>query len=236
MKNFKVLIVEDEQLIAHSIKMMIEEICICVGIVSSYQSAKEFIQTNPVDLVVIDIRLYGEKTGIDLGNYINANHKIPMIFLTGSMENKTLNKIIQLSPAAYFAKPIQKINLQMAIELVAQKNNKNIYFLSAGKRVYRIDSNTLLYAKADHVYTSIFCVQENEIVIRKPLTTLIHELPQDWLIQINRSVAINPIHIKKQVNNIVYLLNKEFKVSTKYISNIEAFLPKHHQPKINIQL
>lgn len=226
MKNFKVLIVEDDQLIAHSVKMMIEEICICVGIECSYQSAKEFLQSNSVDLVIIDVRLYGNKTGLDLGEYMKKNFNIPFIFLTGSLENSTLERIIELSPVAYFAKPVHKINLQMAIEIVARKNNESLFFLSAGKDIFRIEYTSLLYAKADHVYTNLFFKNEKDIIIRKPLKTLISELPENWLIQINRSTAINPIQIEKVMHNNLFILGQEFKISANYIANTEEYLPK----------
>lgn len=224
MNNFKVLIVEDDQLIAHSIKLMIEEVCVCVGIEQSFENAKTFILSNHVDLVIIDVRLYGEKSGLDLGEYLKANHNIPFIFLTGSMENKTLEKIIKLAPSAYFAKPVQKINLQMAIEIVAKQNSESLFFLSAGKQVFRIENNNLLYANADHVYTNLHFYDGNDIIIRKSLKTLIKELPQNWLIQINRSTAINPKHIKKRVHNTLFIKDLEFKLSPNYINSLESFL------------
>ena len=76
MSTLKILIVEDEILIAETIKLYLEEkghiiqdICI------SYREATRAIEREQPDLVVLDIRLYGEKSGIDVAKYIKQQSK-----------------------------------------------------------------------------------------------------------------------------------------------------------------
>ena len=79
----KILIVEDNVIIADDMQSMLEEIGYeVVDNVIVYEQAIEVLKNNHVDLVLIDIILASDKTGIDLGKHIRQNYNIPFIFVT----------------------------------------------------------------------------------------------------------------------------------------------------------
>ena len=74
----KILIVEDNVIIADDMQSMLEEIGYeVVDNVIVYEQAIEVLKNNHVDLVLIDIILASDKTGIDLGKHIRQNYNIP---------------------------------------------------------------------------------------------------------------------------------------------------------------
>ncbi|MFN9857694.1 MAG: response regulator, partial [Pseudanabaena sp.] len=80
MTEQKILIVEDELLIARDLSQKLKEIGYqIVAIVSSGQAALNVIDKNPPDLVLMDIVIKGDRDGIDTTQVINEKFGIPVI-------------------------------------------------------------------------------------------------------------------------------------------------------------
>ncbi len=114
-----ILIVEDEALIAEDIK----EICVEAGfeVVSVCYRASQALNAllhEHFDLVLLDINLEDELSGIDIAQYM-INHKIaiPYIFLTSYTDTNTLNAAKDVHPIGYVVKPFQKEQLISTIEI-----------------------------------------------------------------------------------------------------------------------
>ena len=88
MNNLKVLIVEDEVLIAETIRMYLEELnYIVTAICISYEEAIETFHLNTPDLGLLDIRLFGSKSGIDVAHYLYIPvNKHQYVFLTSQFD------------------------------------------------------------------------------------------------------------------------------------------------------
>lgn len=112
----RILIVEDEVLIALSLKKMLDTVFVS-EIAHDYEEAKILLSHKLFDLVLIDISLSGNKTGLDLANFINTTISIPFIFTTALTDPGTLEKITNLRPSAYLSKPVESVNLITAIKL-----------------------------------------------------------------------------------------------------------------------
>lgn len=115
--KFKVLIVEDELLIAWDIKDLLEEVNISVYIVKDYNLAINNISINKPDLVIIDVYLGKGKTGIDLGNYLLKEFNIPFIYLTSYNDTKTIDEIIKTKPYCFITKPFKKVDLLTTVQI-----------------------------------------------------------------------------------------------------------------------
>jgi len=89
----KILIVEDEATIACDIALNLEshdyEI---VGILHTAEEARNELQKSRIDLVMLDINLSGEMSGIELAKIIDRDYNIPFIFLTSYSDADTLEK------------------------------------------------------------------------------------------------------------------------------------------------
>ncbi|MBZ4041012.1 response regulator transcription factor [Flavobacterium hibisci] len=210
----RILIVEDEVLIAFSLKKMLDKDFIS-EIVHDFEEAKMLLSHKPFDLVLIDISLSGDKTGLDLANFINNNISIPFIFTTALTDPGTLEKITNLKPSAYLSKPVDSVNLITAIKL-ALTNDDIIFKIELGKQIYYFQSKDFLFAEADHVYVEIHLKSGKNQILRTTMTYLEEVFPSKHFKRINRSVGVNPYHISKIVNDKLFIEDKIFKISKKF--------------------
>ncbi len=116
----KILIVEDEAIIAHDVKMSIENLGYrAQGPFLSAEEAIAFLedrsQPEP-DLVLMDIVLKGDMDGIDAAMAINQRFTIPVIFLTAYLDTKRFERAKSSEPFGYVIKPFEDEQLLTAIE------------------------------------------------------------------------------------------------------------------------
>lgn len=127
MNNFKaqILIVEDEIIVAMSIKKKLQNWGYTVsGLVDSWEDAAEILEKKPPDLVLLDIFIKGNIDGIELGRQIVDVMKIPVIFITAHSNKTTLERADQISHSGYIVKPYNDDELKETIEK-ALKNKIN---------------------------------------------------------------------------------------------------------------
>ena len=210
----RILIVEDEVLIAFSIKKMLDPFFVS-EIAHDYEEARMLLSHKLFDLVLIDISLSGDKTGLDLATFINTNISIPFIFTTALTDPGTLEKVTNLKPSAYLSKPVESVNLITAINL-ALANQDMIFKIELGKQIYYFQSKNFLFAEADHVYIEIHLKSGKNQILRTTMIYLEEVFPSKHFRRINRSVAVNPYHISKIVNDKLYIGDKMFKISKNF--------------------
>ena len=123
MKKLRVYIVEDEPLITVNIKFALKKNHIkVIGNSDEYEDAlKEIKKTNPT-LVLVDIKLQGEKDGIDLAQELEKIN-IKYLYLTSQSDPITLARVKQTKPLGYLVKPFTEAGLISNIELAWHKIN-----------------------------------------------------------------------------------------------------------------
>ena len=123
-KKIRILIVEDEYLIALSFKRELEHIGYdVIEPVASGQAAVNAASQEHPDIILMDMSLAGEISGIEAARSITTQHKIPIIFMTGHSDEKTLEPINQLNPVACIIKPL--VGKQIHLEIEKYFKNKN---------------------------------------------------------------------------------------------------------------
>ena len=128
MSKISVLIVEDEPIIAKDIESILEgEDYEVSGIAFDYQQAVYKLDTNPPDIILLDINLGSQPDGIDLAKIIKKHFKLPFIFLTSHSDPKTLDRAKPTQPMGYIVKPFNERTLFSAIE-IAMYNFSRINF------------------------------------------------------------------------------------------------------------
>jgi two-component system, response regulator PdtaR len=116
-----VLVVDDEQLIALSLTLTLEEMGIEVcGTAATAVKAVELADRHRPSIILMDVRLKGEKDGVDAALAIHEIFEASVIFITGSREPETVARIRQDHPAAILFKPILPVHLHEAIAKVRQ--------------------------------------------------------------------------------------------------------------------
>lgn len=128
MKNKRILIVEDQRL--HQIKA--QRFCETNGyeVVGTTDNAEEAFRlaqaVNP-DVALVDIRLQGERSGIDFARSIRRERDgMGIIFLTSLMSDEVLQQAAEVKPEGFLVKPFDASSLKAAVELVFLSNRATV--------------------------------------------------------------------------------------------------------------
>ncbi len=115
----KILIVEDESLVALDLSQSVESLGYkVVGIVSNSKDAIELTCKEKVDLVLMDICIKGETDGIDTAKAIKIYDKnIQIIYSTALSGEEDIKRAVKTNPSAYIIKPVSIHSLQAAMEI-----------------------------------------------------------------------------------------------------------------------
>ena len=142
MSKSKILIVEDENIIAmeleHRLSQMGYEV---VASVSNGEAALKKIETKLPHVVLMDINIKGPKDGIEMAEEIRARFDIPVIFLTAYADEATLQRAKTSGSFGYLLKPFREEEMRAAIEMAMYNHKANIKL----RRQAIIDSLTGLY-------------------------------------------------------------------------------------------
>lgn len=129
MSDIRILIVEDEPLIAEDIAAVLERNeYVISSIVYSKADALNELHTNLPDMALLDINLNGGMEGIEIADAINKQYNIPFIFITSYSDKHTLDKAKHTEPSGYIVKPFNEAGLYSTLEIAlynhAQKNKR----------------------------------------------------------------------------------------------------------------
>lgn len=123
-----ILIIEDESILYERLKQFLVNQGFTIGLYTkSYDEAINSIKIKRPDLVLLGIKLKGDKDGIDLGKTLYKTYKIPFIYLTDFEDEATFNRALLTSPTIYEVKTKPNIDtkhLLHAIKIIL--NNKNL--------------------------------------------------------------------------------------------------------------
>ena len=118
MSKLRILIVEDEPVIAENISMYLNNEDFEVsGIAYDNIEAKEQLHTNTPDAVILDINLSSNEDGIDIANLINSNYQLHFLFLTSHSDKQTLQRAKAVKPSGYIVKPFNEKTLLASLEI-----------------------------------------------------------------------------------------------------------------------
>ena len=114
----KILIVEDEIIIALDLKIRLENLGYHIlGIALNGEDAIKKIREKNPDLVLMDIQLNGDMDGIKVAQQIRNQYNIPFIYITGSHDNSLLDRAKQTNPIGFISKPFDETEIQNAIDI-----------------------------------------------------------------------------------------------------------------------
>jgi len=114
----RILIVEDEPLVAEEIAMHVRSMSYKVtGIAYDGKRALDLLAQKNADIVLLDINLGGSTDGIALAEIINEKYKIPFLFITSYSDSRTLNRAKHTLPFGYILKPFSKNDLLTTLEM-----------------------------------------------------------------------------------------------------------------------
>jgi DNA-binding LytR/AlgR family response regulator len=222
MSQVKILVVEDEIVIADNICLILEDLGYEVlEPAINYEEALETIESEQPDIAILDIQLGGRKDGVDLACTIKEQYDFPFIFLTSNADAGTIERVKKLAPPAYLVKPFKKDDLYTSIELALhqyaeQKSQTEVeeellirdaIFIKEKNLFHKIRLNDIRFLKSDHVYVELHTIKGQKHLIRGSLTDLSERLPKNFY-RTHRSFTINVDHMDA-INSAYVLMNEE---------------------------
>ena len=231
-KQIKILIVEDEMIIAANISLQLTslgyEVC---GIVPKGKEALIQIKENQPDIILLDINLKGKLDGIETAILMQKDYNIPIIYLTANADEHHFNRAKATNPYAFISKPFKKLDLQHAIELTISRimidensdNSSNInsvssfvltdcVFVKHHDKMLKISIKDIYYIEAERNYCRIFS-KDKEFLLVMTLKDIDKKLPLEHFIRIHRSFIVNLSHIDEVASSHVLVSRKVIPIS-----------------------
>ncbi len=120
--NKRILIVEDEVLVARNIAKQLERAGYdAAAIATTGEEALEYIANMNLDLVLMDIGLQGKLDGVETAARVKERFSIPVVYLTAYTDDKTLERAKATEPFGYILKPFEARELRSTIETALYK-------------------------------------------------------------------------------------------------------------------
>ncbi len=212
MAKVRILIVEDESIVAKDIQNSLKNLGYQVSaVVNSGDKAIREVEESRPDIILMDIMLKGSMTGIDAAKQIKDRFSIPVIFLTAYADDNTLNKAKIIEPYGYIIKPFREKELQTTIEmalykyekdeelrkerdlyhsLIENKESKDSIFVRADYRLNKINFNDIFYVEALKDYV-VINTSDNSYTTHTTMKEMVRILPAKDFVRIHRSFIVN---------------------------------------------
>ena len=161
MPKASVLVVEDESIVSKDIQYSLKKLGYeVVGSASTGAKAVELALDLKPNVILMDIMLKGDMSGIEASAKIKEALNIPVIFLTAYEDEKTLEKAKVTEPYAYIIKPFKEIDLHTSIEMALYKHGKELEVLKERDLLYNIvesqDSKDFIFVKSNSRLVKIY--------------------------------------------------------------------------------
>ena len=213
--SFKILIVEDEELYADQLEMLVDKLGYeHLATLDNSQDALNCLKKELPDLILMDVHIRGEHDGIELAGLIQKDFPIPIIFITSLQDDLTFSRASRTNPLNFLVKPFNQLQLQRTIELTVKKLSsiaseipieptkkeeetwendfffKTHFFIKTRQRLEKVATNEVLFLEADGHYCQIH-TEQKKFLVRIPMLELFKRLPKDLFLQTHRSFMIN---------------------------------------------
>ncbi|MFN8351197.1 MAG: response regulator [Flavobacteriales bacterium] len=210
MPAVRILVVEDEPLIAEDLRAHLEELGyeVCAACDNALDAMAEVVARKP-DLLLLDINLGDGPDGVQLAEKVRAKHATPFIFVTSHSDKATLERVKPLRPAGFIIKPFDENDLRTQIELAlaryandveasaapteAQRHDFVIadsIFIREKGRLVKVAIDDIHYAEADDNYVTLF-TPARKFVITSTLAAVEEKLKSPNHLRIHRSYLVD---------------------------------------------
>jgi DNA-binding LytR/AlgR family response regulator len=233
--SIKILIVEDDMIIAAKISMQLTNLGYEVtGIVPRGEEALIHLEENRPDMMLLDINLKGTLDGIETAREMQRTMDIPIIFVTANSDEATFNRAKAVRPYAFISKPIKNIDLQRSIELtisrmadnhhqtvdvVAVENDQETPFILSDRifvrhkeKMVKIFIEDILYIEADRNYCHIY-TKKQDYLLAISLKNMEEKLTAPYFVRVHRSFVVNLTQVDEVAESHVILAGKAIPLS-----------------------
>jgi signal transduction histidine kinase len=198
MSQQKILVVEDEAIVAEDIAYRLQNLGYTVtDIVSSGEEALVSIGRIVPDLVLMDIMLQGQLDGCDTAKKIYYSHQKPIVYLTAYGDEKTLEKAKFEGSFGYILKPFHERELKVAIDISLANYQRELAKQSALEIAQnQSEQKTQYLAIASHEI-------RNPLTQIKAWTQLLERYSKQWSEEQHQQVFKQIYQAVERVNNLL---------------------------------
>ncbi len=228
MKPLHIYIVEDEPLIAETIKTILEDGNHNVlGYSDNVKEALFDIDELKPDLVLLDIMLEGHLDGIEMAFHLQKRFShLPFIFLTSLSDTETLKRVKETSASGFIVKPFNENTLLSNIELAWYKSQENIsdiklnttsnsFFIKNKGELIKVNQDDMLYIEAYDNYCNLY-TKDKKYLISHTLKYIEEKLPSEKFLRVHRSYIINLNKIDSLHDGYAFIASHKIPVSKSY--------------------
>ena len=205
MDNLQILLVEDDRSAAIDVEMLLEEMKLKLAAVKDNAAdSLDYIFKHEPDLIIMDVELKGEKTGLEIAQEIE-HLRIPVIFTTSYSDTKSFEQSKLANTYGYLVKPFNKISLQSMIEqtLKALQPDSELDMQTPGtvsllpgtvlvrhlSVLYPIRFDEILYIQGEGNYCSLH-TENRKFILKLSLRKLLESVPPTEFAPIHKSFIV----------------------------------------------
>lgn len=242
MEKTRILIVEDDMIIAANISLQLSNRGYEVtGIETKAEEAVHHALDAKPDIILMDIQLKGEYNGIDAAHAIRKYLNIPIIYLTANVDNATFEKAKETHPYAFIAKPFTNLNLERTIALVEDKlkdirdkissedtfvdSQEDRIFIRNNNKLIKVMLDDILYVEADRNYCKITTDGQTYLVV-SPMNKLCEKVDPRYFVRIHRSFVVNFSKLDAVAESYVEIKGKLIPIGKQYKEVLHGMLNK----------
>lgn len=191
-KDIKVLILEDQELIAENLRRILLKLGTQkVYVATNAERADEIVADYHLDLLLVDINLgENQKRGTDFMLELTKKKPIPHIYITANADEKNIQAASATFPEGFIEKPYTQQSIQASISIALRKIDKNKITVNLNNKKILIDLHEILFVESDNNYVNIFLDSGQKCVERTSLRQLFEKLTSNF-VQIHKSYAVN---------------------------------------------
>jgi len=199
----KILIVEDDFSLALEIEMYLKSLGYTdIVITDTGKKAIKAVEAESYDLLIVDVNLNDDFSGIDVVNKIGAK-RIPVIFITMLKDEKTFQEAMLTSPSGFLIKPFDKVTLQSCIDRVFDLKEKQTekmdiksvvledsFFVKQNDVLKRIEFNDILWIEADGNYIELH-LDDRRYATKMSLTKVEQRIDAPYFVRAHKKFLVN---------------------------------------------
>ena len=213
----KIMIVEDESIVALDLSMRLQkEGYEVIGIASNSDDAIDLFTEQKPDLVLMDINIKGAKDGIETAKSLKKIQDVPLIFVTAFSQSEYINRAKEVNPSAYLVKPFNNESLHTSIQIAIhnfailpkhtdpkpittdkEETGKeallffnNYFFVKHNYRFNKFSIDELLFAESDNNYIKLVTTNK-KIALRVSLQYIAEKFNHPALVRVHRGFIVN---------------------------------------------
>ncbi|MGY6558724.1 MAG: LytR/AlgR family response regulator transcription factor [Nitritalea sp.] len=225
MKEDRILIVEDEPDIAENIQEILGLLDYqYIDIANSANQAVKLIKRSKPDLIFMDIKLKGDKDGIELGEMVKNMVDAPLVYVTSYSDPTIIERAKRVHPVGFIVKPFTTNEIH-AITEIAMFNSRNqpkvespvvqpqavetlpdAIFIRSGIRYIRVGYDEIIYVHASGNIVTVH-TEKKEFMVRKSLREMEEILSPHGFLRVQKSFMVSLRRVESFTTKEIFMDN-----------------------------